>query len=611
MKIVPLSHEAASVEIARRILATSASDARIAQPILAKAGVATVEDLRALKLRDILRQRGVGPGKMLRAMTEAAGQLDVRVDDMAHPLSVIPLLPGDALMQALHAGLVIHVDRRASRIMEPVIEDGVVVAVEDSERTAAYNGDREGVRRTGGERITAGEWAGRTYRDAVSAEGMRVITLTEKGRRESSAAFGPIDWAMPTPKPAQDNGIAFHWGADREAALALVAGPALAGGRERDSLTHYTMPPVMADEQQAMLRHPLFRELQTHGGRLIGTTVETVTRKAAERPALVEGRKRGAPVWMFPGERWSVLARAQRDELVETGWLAAGSDGGLRPTPRYVRAWLAHCTQLHSYGRPERLCGYVVEGASPLPDGQFVAMWFDTAGCTRMETLNPVGTREYEALRNDIATEAGTTVEELRYDIGISYAGMVVPMREWLSGDRPEVAACPRNWLSAGGARLDEVRRANEMRGALAGLLEALGAGERPEDVPPVPGDIPTDGTPSPRPIIDRKRLDAIEAQADGVVDGAPAEPRDPARRTRLLLDEIVDIVNSRRKTAVRVDGKDVVAYDVDDVDHEAGIVVLKVAVQTTYGYSRPQDERRVRRMMVDVRSVTAVMTID
>jgi len=598
LTITPVSYDEGTALTAARILATCDDAVTVTNGILRKAGVNSVGDLRTFEMRDAFRQKGVGPIKLFNAMLEAAAQNGVGVDTLAHPLGLIPTLPEDALRQALHAGLVLLRDGRKGRIAEPVLENGIIVDTVDSDRARAYNGGKDG-RRTAGFSVTQSDFARRIYRRAVAVEGIDAITLTAKGRLETTGRYGKISWIMPTPMAADDNRVTYAWGVDRETAMASVAAPAVIGGKDRDSLKTYVSPPVLADEQAIMVKdlrdmgvqHPYWL-----GAPLVGTSYDEVIEKMQSRPVLTCGVVKGVKTWRHPSFKRSPITDIQVQQLLRADWLESDGGDGVRATARLRRAFVASLCQpgIHRFESDYR--GYVIADAPAFDDGQQLVLWFDAHGCIRIETTLPVTMSERAAMRQDIAEEADTTVEQIRYDLGTAFRGMIIPHCSSYSYLKDEIAACPSTWRQATDDKtVNEIIRAEVVRASFADLLEQFGA--------PINPAVRTSGcmTEAPEPTP------AVEADADAVARELAAPrgtPADPVRRTRLMVDEIQSIVASHMTALVRIGSDEVRVRRVDDVDHSAGVIVVQAERQDRRYTS---SHLRNIRMMIDVHAIDSV----
>lgn len=596
--ITPVTYDEGTALTAARILATCGDAVAVTNGILKKAGVNTVGDLRTFEMRDALRQKGVGPIKLFNAMLEAAAQNGVGVDMLAHPLGLIPGQPEEALRQALHAGLVLVRDGRKSRIAEPVVENGVVVAIVDSERAQAYNGGG-GANRTAGHRVTQSDWARRFYRLAVSVDGIDAITLTAKGRLETTGTYGMISWVMPTPMPADDNQVTHAWGVDRAAAMACVAGPAVVGGKDRDSIGTHVSLPVLADEQAIMVRE--FRDMGLDypswlGTPLVGNSLEEVLERMETKPTLTCSVVRGLKMWGHASLGRRRVTDIQVQQLLRADWLESDGGDGVRATWRLRRAYVASLCHVNRYGS-EGICrGYVVADAPTFKDGQHLALWFDDRGCVRIETMLPVTLSERAAMRQDVAEEAGVPVEEIRYDTGTAFRGMIVPHCSSFSNMKDEIAACPATWRQAtASGSVGETIRAEVVRESFEVLLERFGGPIAPatrtsgcltEAAGPTPAIVPDAGTVARELAAPR------------------GEPADPVRRTRLMIDEIQGIAATYMTALVKVGSDEVRVRRVDDVDHGAGIIVVQAERKDArYGGLRMRDVR----MMIDIHAIDSV----
>jgi hypothetical protein len=304
-------------------------------------------------------------------------------------------------------------------------------------------------------------------------------------------------------------------------------------------------------------------------------------------------------VWKAPGPKvWASLSRIRKEDLVRDGWLVEQDDGSLLASTRLKRAALSDLAHLQD----ERMLSYSIPGYVPPTDGTYLALWFDTHGCVRIETLSHVSSSDRQTLRQDLATEAGCALEELRYDIATVIDGCIVPHEGWSVGN--DCQGCPATWRKLSAERtVWHYRSVMSIRRSFDRLLDLLEATEMPG---PLPGHIVPGGDPALRNSPDPQVMDEIRATSSGLEQqGHDSEPRDLTRRMRMICTEISDVINTRG-SAIVVVGKD--RYDVNaiqDIDMSSGLIVVGTKPPLHRpAYWSPQPPSRI---MIDISQITSV----
>lgn len=606
--MVPLHYDEVTLEIARRILATN-PEVVVVRPVLTKAGVSRGADLSGFRLDDALQQKGVGHKVLMDEMIAAAGDANVSVSDLTHPMATIPPMPHDRLNQALHAGLIlVETEKRRWTFREPVYDDkGAVVGFTSTPRSDAYNSrhDRKDLQHVYRSNPTSG-WGARSYR--LIEGDVEAITLTEDKRSETARSICPIEWPMPRIAPSGIPELVNEWGCPRHEALVHATDVSYVGGENRDVLHVRGFVRPIEDEYEAYRKDRYIHHLDQLANQLVGTDLEKARSTSIDPPALTRIPKSDPHRWSIGGERTSrnlQYSKADIMDLVDRDWIVRRDQGGYVASTRLRRAKMSAMISVGSYGQLDSIMGYEVPGYEPVTDGRYLVLWFDGQGCVRIDSAEFMTFELARALEAEIAAEAGVKAATLRIDFAYAHGGFLRPAfprrhDAWEENKH----RFPVAW---GKIRDQNVSRERMLLidTLLEGFDEALSECGVAEHPGPLPGRDPDVGAPEPEDKRPRLLVPESSPLAAPATDGP-----DHVVRSRALVTILRDNLRSRGTyPTIHVAGRHLRVQRVIDVDYEAGLMTIKAIEDFRAGPYSSGTRTVGYNALVDISSIASMIS--